>query len=101
MSVTGLTFAICYAAFAIFVVVQERKPSTGGNWITLPGMASFIVTLPVSGVCELMGAKLDSRKNTHMALAVGGCALLVYCVGAGAEWLFSRLPIADLNAPRS
>lgn len=86
MSVIGAVLAIAYACLAILVVIGARKPGGGGGWISLPGIGAYVVTLPISAPFELLGAKLDYRKNLHMAVAIGGCALLVYAVVGGIEW---------------
>lgn len=85
-SKAGFVAALIYAAFAIWVVVSERTQSAGG-WISLSGMATWIVTFPVSAPFEALGMRPDYRKNVDMAVTIAVCALLVYCVTAGAAWL--------------
>lgn len=84
-SITGGIASLLYTVAAIFVVYQERHGSSGGGWISLSGMASWLVTAPVSLPFELLGAKLDFRSNVHMAFAILVCAALVYGVGLGVE----------------
>ena len=77
LSVPGLICGATYAAGAMWVVIGERA-ETGGGWITLRGMGAFLVTMPISAPAEMLGLKLDFRRNLDMAVAIGGCALLVY-----------------------
>lgn len=86
----GLVIAVLYAACAIGVVATERGESPSG-WITLQGMGSFLVTMPVSAPAELLGMKLDFRKNLDMAVAIGGCAALVYFVVSLAAKAFATM----------
>lgn len=92
LSVAGLAVALLYVAAAIWIVRDERV-RTGGGWISLNGMASFLATLPVSAPCEWLGCKLDHRRNLDMAFAIGACAALVYGLVAGAVAL-GRLLLA-------
>ena len=71
-----------YLTLAIFAVAIDRKES-GGGWITLHGMASFVVTLPVSLLGEKLNLKPDYRRNLDMILVIGICFTLVYFAGAG------------------
>ena len=87
ISILGAVLAAVYAVVAILVVIGERQPGGGGNWISLRGIGAYVITLPISAPCELLGAKLDYKKNLHMAAAIGGCALLAYLAGAAIEWL--------------
>jgi hypothetical protein len=91
VSVFGAFAAVIYAAVAIWVLIQDRAPGGGGDWISLRGMSSYIVTMPVSAPCELMGAKLDYKRNLDMVFAIGGCAVLVYLVGQGLAWLTGQI----------
>lgn len=86
-SKTGLTLAVLYAAGAGWVVWTERV-STGGGWINLRFMGSFLATFPVAALAEWLGTKLDFRRNLDAVLAVGGCAVLCYLLGIGAERFF-------------
>jgi hypothetical protein len=87
LSKVGLVLAVIYIVLAVGVLWQDRTGTGGGNWISLSGMSTYLVTIPVSAPFELMGAKLDYKKNIDMALAIGGCAVLVYLVGAGLGWI--------------
>ena len=82
----GAVLAMIYLAVAIWVLIQDRT-TTGGGWISLNGMSTYIVTMPVSAPFELLGYKLDFRRNLDMAVAISGCTLLVYLAGAGLAWL--------------
>lgn len=91
ISIFGLVLAAVYAVVAILVLIGARKPGSSGGWISLPGIGVYIITLPVSAPFELLGFKLDFRKNLHMVVAIGGCAVLVYLVGWLLEAVFSEL----------
>ena len=91
LSKVGIALALVYAAIAIWVVVTERTGPAGGGWITLNGMGSYLVTLPVSAPLEMMGARPDYQKTFDMGAAILVCAIMVYWVGAGAEWLVRQL----------
>jgi len=86
----GGALAAFYAAFAVWVVIAERTTKAGG-WITLRGMASALVTAPVSLPMEMLGWKLDYRRTPDMALAILICAALVYLLGASLASLVSFL----------
>ena len=47
--------------------------------------------MPVSAPAELLGMKLDFRKNLDMAVAIGGCAALVYFVVSLAAKAFATM----------
>jgi len=91
LSKFGLALALIYIAIAIWVVFTERTSSGGGGWISLNGMASYIITMPVSLPMEMLGAKPDYQKTFDMAAAILICATLVYFVGAGLEWFVRQL----------
>jgi len=86
-SKTGLVLAGVYAAGASWVVWTERA-STGGGWINLRFMGSYLATLPVAGLAEWLGMKLDFRRNADVAVALWGCAVLFYFLGWAVERLF-------------
>lgn len=91
LSKFGLVVAVIYIALAIWVVVSERTSTGGGGWISLNGMASYIITMPVSMPMEMLGARPDYQKTFDMAAAILICAGLVYFVGAGLEWFVRQL----------
>ena len=73
-----LVLTLIYVVIAIYVIWDDRT-HTGGGWISLNGMTSFLVTLPISAfVNELLGYRLDFRRNIDMAFAVLGTATCVY-----------------------
>ncbi len=78
----GAVLAVLYLAVAIWIVRQDRQ-SRGGGWITLNGMASSLITLPVSVIGEKLGARPDYRRNVDMTFAIGVCTVLLYFTGAG------------------
>lgn len=84
----GGVLALAYAAFAIWVVFDERT-HTHGDWINLRGLGSVLATEPFSLPMELLGWKLDYKRNVDMGLAIAFCAGLVYLVGAGLASLIS------------
>jgi len=91
ISVLGAVLAAVYAVVAILAVIGARKPGSGGNWASLPGIGAYVITLPISAPCERLGVKLDYKTNLHMAAAIGGCALLDYLIGSAIDWLFRAM----------
>ena len=85
----GALLAALYAIFAVMIVAADRAPGAGGGWISLAGMSSYLVTAPVSLPFELLGQKLDYKRNLDMGFAILGSSLLVYLIGAGVAWLIS------------
>jgi hypothetical protein len=92
-STLGLILAGLYIVVAIVVIATERGES-GGGWIKLNGMGAYLITLPVSRLGEILGLRLDFRRNFDMVIAIGVCALLIYFLGAGlakaASLIFTR-----------
>ncbi len=82
-SVFGAILAVIYVSIAIAAVVTDRAPGGGGGWISLRGIVSYLATFPVSAPLELMGSKLDYRRNLDMAFAISVCTILIYLLGAG------------------
>lgn len=82
-SYLGAALAAVYVGISVSMILSDRRSSGGGDWISLKGMGAFLATFPVSALGEIMGMKLDYRRNLDMGFAVGLCALLVYLVGAG------------------
>ena len=89
-SKVGLVLAAIYIAIAVWVVFTERTNPSGG-WISLNGMASFLITFPVSAPLEIMGARPDYQKNIDIGAAILACAALVYAIGAGLDWLIAQM----------
>jgi hypothetical protein len=87
----GAVLAALYAAGAIAVVAAERAPGGGGGWISLTGMASYLATIPVSLPFEMLGQKLDYKRNLDMGFAILICSALVYLVGAGIAWIVGQI----------
>jgi len=85
-SVFGGVLAGVYILVAIWAVAGDRKGSSGG-WISLNGMTSFLVTFPVSWLGEMMGMKLDHRRNVDMGFTILVCAGFIYLIGSGLGWL--------------
>ena len=85
--IVGGVLAVIYLGCAIWVVAIDRT-ATGGGWITMRGMATFLITFPVSAPFELLGVHLDYRRNFDMMVAVGGSAGIVYLTAAGITSLF-------------
>ena len=81
-SLFGAVLALIYLAVAAVAVISDRGEK-GGSWISLHGMASFLVTFPVSLLGEKLGMRPDFRRNLDMTFAIGVCAVLVYLLGAG------------------
>ena len=98
ISKVGLVLALVYIAFAAWVVFSERTSPPGGGWISLSGMASYIVTIPVSLPMEILGAKPDYQKTLDIGAAILACAVLVYFVGAGLEWLVRQMFMPNTGA---
>ena len=80
VSMIGLILAGVYATWAGWVVMVERVQS-GGGWITLRHMGSFLITLPVAAPLSWMGVKLNFDRDGDAVVAIGGCSLLVYGLG--------------------
>lgn len=81
-SIFGTVLVVVYVAVAVFIVAQDRKASSDG-WISLKGLASYLATFPVSALGEWLGTRPNYERNTDMAFAIGGCAMIVYLIGAG------------------
>jgi hypothetical protein len=91
ISKTGAVIALIYVAIAVWVVFTERTSPPGGDWISLDGMGSYLITLPVSAPMEMIGARPDYKNTLDMGAAILGCGVLVYLAGAGAEWLVRQI----------
>lgn len=80
-SFVGAAMAMIYIIVAIAAVYSDRHPR-GGGWITLNGMATYLITIPVSMPLELLGHRPDYKRNLDMTLAIVVCAVMVYGIGA-------------------
>jgi len=89
-SICGAVLAGLYVILAVLIVISDRK-SGGGGWISLSGMVSYLATFPVSVLGEMLGIKLDFRRNFDMGFAILICALGIYLVGAGFGWVARQL----------
>ena len=96
-SLFGAILAVIYIAVAIYAVHDDRT-TQGGGWISLNGMATAIVTFPVTLLGEMLGMKPDYRRNLDMVFAIGMCAMLVYFLGAGLAKLARALFAGDGSA---
>lgn len=85
-SIFGAVIAGIYVILAVWIVVHERRRS-GGGWISLQGILSYLITFPVSYPADRLGNKLDHRRNRDMAFAIIGCAVFIYLICAGLGWL--------------
>jgi hypothetical protein len=81
-STFGAILAGLYVVVAVFFVVSDRGRG-GTGWISLDGIATFLITFPVSLIGEKLGMRPDFRRNADMVFAIGVCAVLVYFLGAG------------------
>jgi hypothetical protein len=82
VSKLGAVLAILYLAVAVCIVREDRQSRSSG-WISLSGLASYLITLPVSVIGEKLGARPDYRRNVDMTFAIGVCTVLLYFTGAG------------------
>lgn len=73
---------VIYIGVACITILSDRRGSSGG-WINLNGLATFIVTFPVSLIGEWIGAKPDHRRNADMIVTVSLCAALVFGLATG------------------
>jgi ABC-type Na+ efflux pump permease subunit len=81
-SIFGAILTAVYVVIAVLIVASERR-HTGGGWITLEGMGSYLITFPVSFLGERLGMRPDFRRNLDMLFAIGVCAMTLYFLGAG------------------
>lgn len=79
--VIGLCVAAVYVAVAVFVIVCDRAPHRGG-WISLNGILSLLVTLPIAWLAAKCGRPLDHRRTMDLLFGVVGTTLLVAGVAA-------------------
>ena len=81
------------------LVREDRTTSTGG-FITLGGLVSTIVTMPVSFPLEYLDHKLDYKSNWQMGAAILVCGALVFGVAYGALSLVGLVLISKPVQPR-
>ena len=84
-----------YIVLAIGLVRADRQTHTGG-FISLQGMLSGLVTLPVTFLLEYCGHRINFRSNVEMGAAILGCAalffLLTFGVVAFADYIWNWTP---------
>jgi hypothetical protein len=92
-SKTGLFLALLYSIVTIVIIYTERVAPTYGNFISLPGMGTFLATLPASLALAKTFPSLrtdsghlvtDQMSLTILftyALLIISCAFLVYLLG--------------------
>ena len=90
----GLTLAIIYMLLAAAMVCEDRKSQTG-SFISLQGMLSALVTLPVAFPLEYLGHKLNYKSNLQMAAAIAVCGTLVLVIIWGTLSLGAALWTTD------
>ena len=96
-----LAFTLLYIAAAAYVIWDDRT-HTGGGWISLNGMTSYLVSLPVCGFLDaLLGVRLDYRRNLDMAFAVLATATIVYFALFGAATLLQTIFTSPAPPPPS
>lgn len=86
--VIGLCVGAVYVAVAGFVIACDRAPHRGG-WISLNGILSLLVTLPIAWLMAKCGRPLDPRRTPDLVVGVLGTALLVAGVVAALAWPFT------------
>jgi hypothetical protein len=86
--VIGLCVGAVYVAVAAFVIVCDRAPHRGG-WISLNGILSLLVTLPIAWLAAKCGRPLDPRRTADLVVGVLGTALLVAGGVAALAWPFT------------
>jgi hypothetical protein len=95
----GFGLSVLYLAGAIYIVEEELR-YTGGGWINLRGLGVVLVTFPSQltlglllkelGVPEVNYSSPGLLGYCQLVLHVAVCALLVYLLGYGVEWLVRR-----------
>jgi len=91
--------AVAYMVTAAMLVRADRVESTGG-WISLQGLVSAIVTMPVSFPLEYLDHKLDYRNNWQMGAAILVCGAIVFALAYGAMSLFELVLVSKPARPR-
>ena len=91
--------AAIYLAIAGYFVREDRTAS-GGGWISLQGLLSAIVTMPVSFPLEYLGHKMDYKSNWQMGGAILVSGALVFGVVYGTLSLVGLVLISKPVQPR-
>ncbi len=99
-SIVGVICAAIYLPFGIWVVQDELRHS-GGGWINLRGMGTTLATAPSQLTLGWLLRALGVPKVNFNTPGVAGylelflhlalTALVVYCLGAGLEWIARRV----------
>ncbi|MEO8138090.1 MAG: hypothetical protein ABI742_00510 [Gemmatimonadota bacterium] len=99
-SLTGGVLAFIYLIIAGYVAQDEIR-HTGGGWINLRGMGTFLVTAPSQatignllswfGVPKVSYAELGVLGYAQIILHLLVTAVLVYLLGYGLEWVVRRV----------
>jgi len=88
----GLVLAFVYVVFACWVAWNDFYHCGGGLDISFCGLASALLTFPVSYLFELFRVEVNWLNHTNIDLALQGliialCGVLVYLIGWGISWL--------------
>lgn len=99
-SLTGGALALVYLIIAGYVA-QDEVRHTGGGWINLRGMGTFLVTAPSQATLGNLLSWLGVPKVSYSELGVPGYAQIilhllitagfVYLLGCGLEWVVRRV----------
>lgn len=99
-STFGLICAAIYLPVGIWVVQDELRHS-GGGWINLRGMGTTLATAPSQLTLGWLLRALGVPKVNFNTPGVAGylelflhlvlTALVIYCLGAGLEWIARRV----------
>ena len=88
----GLIMAALYVAFAWWVAWEDFFRCRGGFDISFCGLASELLTFPVSYLFQLFGVEVNWLSHTSADVALHGliivlCGILVYFIGWAISWL--------------
>ena len=80
--IAASVIAIVYMLLAAGFVRSDRGSNNGG-FISLQGMMSLIMTLPVTALMEYLGHKIDFRSNRQMGTAILLCGAILFGISFG------------------